>query len=122
MTADDRPMPTALAISQKALSLYFDRMPLTAEEVESLQLGLLAHALSPKHTERTLRQTGIARQILADISRSIILRSNTQNAETIIQIEDQLNKLMSAPYEKHKTKTEKAGKKRRNPQIPDSQS
>lgn len=110
-------MPTSLAIGNKAFELYFDKKSLAIEQVESLQLALLAHALSPNHTDRSLRQASLARQILADISKSIILRSNIQSAESITRIEEQIHRLMSLPYEKHETPDKKSGKKRGIPEI-----
>ena len=110
-------MPTSLALANKAFELYFGKKRLDIEQVESLQLALLAHAMSPQHSDRSLKQTGLARQILADISRSIILRTNVQNSETLANIEEQLDRLMSLPYEKHEAKNKKSGEKRRKPEF-----
>ena len=121
MSRDD-PLPSAIAIANKAFELYFSRKPVTIQDIAALQLALLGHTFSPRHNEKSLRQTAIARQILADISRSIILLSSVENADSITRIEGHLQKLMAIPndlmsvtHEKHEKADQKSRKKRRVP-------
>lgn len=114
-------LPSAIAIANKAFDLYFSRKQISLNDICGLQLALLGHSLSPKHSVKSLKQTVIARHILADISRSIILMSSTENAESILNIESHLQRLMAGPptnemganNEKYKTTNTHTRKKHR---------